>query len=75
MPIPEDVPDGGGVEDTIAGPGDGDPHEPAPFVPDEDAPKDPDTGEIDIDEPDPGGGQEPEVGDAPPVDAPEVGER
>jgi hypothetical protein len=32
-----------------------DPRRPAPFLPDEaDAPKDPDTGEIQIDEPDPG---------------------
>ncbi len=41
-----------------------DPKAPAPFVPDEaDAPRDPDTGEISIDEPD--------VGDPPP-DEPEV---
>ncbi len=41
-----------------------DPRRPAPFVPDEDdAPKNPDTGEIEIDEPDLGDppGEEPEV--------------
>jgi len=44
-----------------------DPHRPAPFVPDEaDAPKDPDTGEIRIDEPD--------LGDPPPEE-PEVEEQ
>ncbi len=43
-----------------------DPRRPAPFVPDEaDAPKDPDTGEIQIDEPD--------LGD-PPAEEPEVEE-
>ena len=43
-----------------------DPRRPAPFVPDEaDAPKDPDTGEIEIDEPD--------LGD-PPAEEPEVEE-
>jgi hypothetical protein len=73
-----DTPDGDGVEDTIAGLGEGDSREPAPFVPDEtDAPKHPDTGEIEIDEPDPGGAPEPETGPSPPVDVPEVqdGER
>jgi len=44
-----------------------DPRRPAPFVPDEaDAPKDPDTGEIQIDEPD--------LGDPPP-EKPEVEEQ
>jgi len=44
-----------------------DPRRPAPFLPDEaDAPRDPDTGAIEIDEPD--------LGD-PPADEPEVEEQ
>ena len=46
---------------AVAPVGGDDPKAPAPFVPDEaDAPRDPDTGEISIDEPD--------VGDPPPDD-------
>lgn len=53
-----------------------DPKAPAPFVPDEaDAPRDPDTGAISIDEPDVAEpGEEPDVDDTPPDD-PERAER
>ena len=52
-----------------------DPHEPSPVLPDEsEAPKDPETGEVDIDEPDAGRPPTgPEVGEPPAGDEPEVG--
>jgi hypothetical protein len=52
--IPQQTPaPPGGADDPLDTPPD-DPRRPVPFVPDEgDAPRDPDTGDVSIDEPDP----------------------